>query len=127
MSSSSNNQAVEWTHVAEVTAPRNCHMTIGRGDVVGGVYVKPSLSWTISRYPCVGSICADKPRFSRRRMGAKVPTDIPGRKMDGTEAGDLNVREILAHAAPFLKDFFHRCSHRGRFRFEAKIRVYPRG
>ena len=63
----------------------------------------------------MGSIRSHQPGLSGRRIGAKISADVPCGKVDGTKAGDLNVREILADASPFPKDLFHRSSHRGHF------------
>jgi hypothetical protein len=111
MDSASKNQAVQGTHIAEVATPGKGYVSVGRNDVVGWVHVKPAESRTIRGNPRVGGIGTDKPRLSRRRIGAKISADISSRKTDGTEARDLNVRKILANASPFPKNLFNRCPH----------------
>src|SRR5580704_5335613 len=111
MNSASENQAVQWTHIAEVPAPCECYMSVGGNHVVGGVHVEPAESRTIRRHPRVGGVRADKPRLSGRRVGAKISADISSRKTDGTETRDLNVRKVLANASPFSKNLFNRRPH----------------
>ena len=111
MNSASENQAVQRAHIAEVAAPCDGYVSVGRNNVVGRVHVKPAESWTIRGHPRVGRIGTDKPRLSGRRIGAKISADISSRKTDGTEARDLNVRKVLANASPFPKNLFNRRSH----------------
>ena len=88
-----------------------------------GSDVKPANSGTISRHPGVGCISAHQPRLPRRWIGSKVSAYITCREIQGAEAGDLQVCEILAHAPPFLEDLFGWRPHVGHFRIEAKVFV----
>src|ERR1035438_865621 len=98
------NQAMQRTYSAVVPAPRDRHVTVRGDNVVGWIEINPADSGTISRHPGMGCIGADQSRLPWRWVSPKVSTDIACRHVQGTEAGNLKMRKILAHTSPFSKD-----------------------
>jgi hypothetical protein len=74
----------------------------------------------------MGCIRAHQPRLPGRWIGSKVSADIACRQIQGTQAGNLKVRKILAYAPPLPKDLFRGRPDGGHFRVEAKVFVDPR-
>ncbi len=61
------------------------------------------------------------------RQGAEVAADVAGRQAERAQAGDLQMREILADAAPFFEESFHGSAHFGGFGIEDEILVDAAG
>src|ERR1035438_5300978 len=123
MHSASLNQAMQRTYIAVVPAPGERHVTVRGGKVVGWIEINPADSGTISRHPGMGCIGADQSRLPWRCMSPKVSTDIACRQVQGTEAGNLKMRKILAHTSPFSKDLLGSRSDIRDFRVKAKVLV----
>jgi hypothetical protein len=117
------NQAPERAYIAVIPPPGQRYVAVGGGDIVCRIYIEPADSPTKHGNPGMRRIGAHQPWLARRWIGSKVATYITGREVDRSQAGDLHVRKVLAHAAPLLEDFFNRCPGRCHFRIEAKVIV----
>ena len=73
---------------------------------------------------CVG---ADETGLAGRRIRAKIATDVARGKSERAKAGDLEVREILTHAAALAEQLFGGGAHIGGFCIEGKILVNAGG
>src|ERR1700677_2505809 len=73
----------------------------------------------------MGRIRAHQPRLSGRRISSEVSAHIPCCQIQGTQAGNLKVREILAYAPPLPKYLFCGRPDGGHSRVEAEVSVDP--
>ncbi len=73
----------------------------------------------------MGRIRANEPRLSGRWISSEVSADIARRQIQGAQAGNLEVRKILAYPPPLSKNLFCGCPDSGHFRVEAKVLVDP--
>ena len=64
--------------------------------------------------------------LARRRVGAEIAADVACGDVDGAEAGDLDVGEVLADAVALLEDFFDGGADVGGFGVEAEVCVWMR-
>src|SRR5271168_3910770 len=126
MRSASQNQPAQRTYIAIVAAPGESHVAVRRNEVVGRIHVEPADSRAVSRNPRVRGIGAHQPRFSGRRIGAQISADITCGKIEGAEAGDLHVREVLTDSAAFAEDLFGGRPNSRNLRIEAEILVDAR-
>src|SRR5579862_6803197 len=92
------------SHIGVVAAPGYRHVTATRHSVVGGVEALPAQHWTPHRNPRVGRL-----RASEIHVVAQVPADVARREPQGAQAGDHQVREILAHAVAGLENLIDGC------------------
>ena len=124
--STAQDQSVQRTDITVVAAPGQGYMAVCGDNVVGRVHVKPAAPGTVRRDPCVGCVGANQPRNSWRLIRAKIAADISRREIQRAETGNLQVREILAHAAPLAKDLLRRRPYGRHFRVETKVCVDAR-
>src|SRR5580658_1459150 len=120
------NQAAQRAYITVIPTPCDRHMAVARNYIVGWIHVEPPKPLAICRNPGVGGICAYQTRPSRRWIGSQITADVPSREIDRAKAGDLQVGEILAHAATLLEDLFGWRSNGGDSCVEAKVSVDPR-
>ena len=59
--------------------------------------------------------------LARGWVGAEIAADVAGGEMDGAQAGDLDVGEVLADASALLEDLFGGGADVGGLRVEAKV------
>ena len=120
-------QTAQRTHIAVVAAPGQRDVIARRHDIVCGVHIYPADPGAISRNPGVRNVRAGKPRAAGRRIRSKIAADVARGQLERAQAGDLEVSEILAHAAAFAKDFLGRGAHISGAGIEAEIRMNAAG
>ena len=95
-----------------------------RGEpVVRGVHVNPPEARAEEADPGVGGIGAEEFGLPGRRHSFEVATDIPRRQAQRAQAGNLQMREVLAHPPPLLYHLGQRCGHGRRGRIELEVAV----
>ena len=91
--------AAQRTDVPVITAPRDGDVAVAGEEIVRRVSVDPAMTGTPHGEPGVRGIRADQPRLARRRQRLEVAADVARRQAERAQAGDGEVREILADAA----------------------------
>ena len=89
--------------------------------VVGRIEINPANAGTKNREPRVRGIGADETRLACGRPRAQVAAHVTRGQAERTQAGDAEVREILADAAPFFPDFVQGRGDGGRFGIVGEI------
>ena len=89
--------------VVEIAAIGDDDMFLARLDIVGGIKVHPADAGAKNAEPGMAGVGADEPGLAGRRMRAQITADIARRQAQRTQAGDAQMREILADAAPFFQ------------------------
>src|SRR5215217_7300325 len=102
MIAASEDEPAQRAYIAVIATPCQRDVALFRGHVIRWVDVQPPCAGTIHGYPGVRRIGSDQARPSRRGVGSQVSADIPRRQVHRSEAGNLHMREILAHAAALL-------------------------
>ena len=67
---------------------------------------------------------ADQPRLAERWVGQQVAADVSGRQPERPQAGNGDVREVLAHTAAIFENPAERRRHRSRAAVEREVRVH---
>src|ERR1039458_1739309 len=125
MRAAAGDDAADRTHVRIITAKRDRDVLLGGQQIVRRIKIHPADIGTKNREPGVARVRADKPLLARRRARAQVAADITRRQTQRTQAGDGEMREILADAAALFQNFFKRRRHRGGRGIEFEIGKNP--
>ena len=113
--------AADRADVGVVAAPGQGDVPIDGDAVVGRVDVDPAVPGHVEREPGVRGVGADQARLVGRRRRFEVAADVARRQAERAQAGDLQVGEVLADAAPLPEDVGDRRRDRGRARLEREV------
>ena len=99
--------AAQRRDIAEIPAPGHGDVVRAREAAVGGIELDPAVRRAPHRHPGVRRRIADQllTAFSRSGIGAQVAAHVARRQAARTQAGDHEMREVLADAAPGLHHF----------------------
>src|SRR5689334_12404410 len=100
--------AAHGADVAIVAAPAERDVLHGGEKVVGRIDVNPADARTKKRNPRVRGIRAEELLLAGRRLRFKIAADIARGQAERAEAGDLQMREVLADAPTLLQHFAKR-------------------
>ena len=126
MRAASLDHPVQWANIAVVSSPGEGYMAVRWHKIIRRIHIDPANPRTIRRQPCMRSIRAHQPRLPGRRIRSQVSTHVASRQIERTQAGDLKLRKILAHAPLLPENLFGRGADGGHLRVESKILVNPR-
>src|SRR5271157_1412302 len=91
--------------------------------IVGGIEIHPTVAGTPCRAPGVRGVGAYQTRPARRRHRAQITADVPRREAERSHAPDLEMSEILAHAAALFEKGLHGGGDFGGLLVKAEILV----
>ena len=111
--------------IAEVAAPCNSDVAVRRNTVVGRIEIHPSGAWSPCRAPRVGCVGSHQTRLARRRKCSEITTYVARGQPKRTQTGDLQMREILADAAPLFEERLNRRTDFRGLVIESKIPIDP--
>ena len=109
------------THVTKVAAVGDDDVFLGRLDIVRWIKIHPASAGTKNPKPCVRRVRTHETRLAFRRMRAQITAHITRRQSKRAQAGDAEVREILADTAAFFPDLLERRGDSGGARVELEI------
>jgi len=115
----------QWRHVAIVSSPSQRDMFFLGHAVVGRIEFRPASAGYVYRQPGVRRIGSDQAGLARRRQGFQIAADVARRQSQISQAGDHQVGEILANAAPLAQDLFERRGDRGEMRIVSEFPINP--
>ncbi len=99
-------------------------MLVHRNFVVGWIEVEPAYVRIVHGEPGMGRVGALQLLLSGGRLRFEIARDVTRGQALGTQAGNCQVREILAHATPVLEDVLQRRRDLGESRVVGEIHVY---
>src|ERR1700735_2325651 len=100
MPSAADDDAAQWRNIAEIPAPSDDDMIGAYAYVIRGIEVDPAEWRAKHRNPGVRRVRPQQRRVGSRRRGPQITTDVTCRKTPRAQAGEHDVGEILASAAP---------------------------
>src|ERR1039457_3740333 len=95
--------AVDGADVAVIASPGHGDMTVRGYAIVRGIEIHPSGGGAPRRAPGVRGVGAYQTRAPRRRHGSQIAADVTRRKAERPHAPDLEMSEVLAHAAALFE------------------------
>src|ERR1035438_4707559 len=98
-------------------------MAVGGHAIIGGIEIHPSDAGAPCRAPGVRGVGAYRARAAGRRHGSQIAADVTRREAQRSETPDLEMREILAHAAALFEKGLDRSGDFGGLLVKAEILV----
>src|ERR1019366_2261425 len=95
--------AVDGADVAVIAPPSHGDMAVRGYAIVRGIEIHPSGAGAPCRAPGVRGVGAYQTRAARRRHGSQIAADVTRREAQRSHATDLEMSEVLAHAAALFK------------------------
>src|SRR5271167_1009594 len=96
--------AVDGADIAVIASPRHGDMTVRGQAIVRGIEIHPSSPRTPCRTPGVRGVGAYQTRLAWRRHCSQITTDVTRRQAKRSQASDLQMSEVLAHAAALFEE-----------------------
>src|SRR5271157_178093 len=95
--------AVDGADVAVIASPSHGDMTVRGYAVVRRIEIHPSGPGAPCRAPRVRGVGAYQTRVTRRRHCSQIAADVTRREAERSHAPDLEMSEVLAHAAALFE------------------------
>ena len=114
MASAADQDTLDRSDIAVIAAPGNGDVPVRGHQAIGRIEIDPAGRRHKNADPGVRNIRARQSRLAGRRSGHEIAAHVAGSQSQGTQAANLEMREVLANAPAGAEHFEHRRAHVGR-------------